>query len=76
MSKRDKFIVGTIVGGAIGSILAVMFAPKSGKETRAQIKQSSQDLYKKGSKFRESLNASTKSLLQRLLKKKPPDKSA
>ncbi|MBI4836529.1 MAG: YtxH domain-containing protein [Candidatus Abawacabacteria bacterium] len=74
MSKRDKFIVGTIVGGAIGSILAVMFAPKSGKETREDIKKSSQELYVKGSKFSNKLSASTKNLIQRLWKK-PPDKS-
>lgn len=74
MSKRNKFLVGTIVGGAVGSVLAIMFAPKSGKETRAQIKESSQALYKKSSKFSEKLQASTKSLLQRFGKKRP-DKS-
>lgn len=75
MSKRDKFIVGTIVGGAVGSILAIMFAPKSGKETRKQIVNSSQELYSKGSKLSDKLKASAKSLLGGLGKKKP-DKSA
>ncbi len=75
MNKRDKFIVGTIVGGAVGSILAVMFAPKSGKETRQQIVNSSQKLYDKGSKLSENLKASAQTLWERL-KKKDPDKSA
>lgn len=75
MSKRDKFIVGTIVGGAVGSILAIMFAPKSGKETREQIATSSQQLYKKSSKLSDNLKASARSLWQRLGKKKS-DKSS
>ena len=77
MSKRQKFIVGTIVGGAVGSILGLMFAPKSGKETRSDIVQSSQKLYEKSGKFSNELAASTKSLWQRIAgKKKRPDKSA
>lgn len=77
MSKGQKFIVGTIVGGAVGSILGLMFAPKSGKETRSDIIQSSQKLYEKGGKFSNQLSASTKSLWQRIVgKKKRPDKSA
>lgn len=32
--KFDTIIMGAIIGGAIGSVLGVTFAPKSGKETR------------------------------------------
>lgn len=74
MKKRDKFIAGTIVGGAIGSILAIMFAPKSGKETREDIKASSQKLYSQGSKFGTQLKNSTQSLLNSLKKLLPGKK--
>lgn len=68
MKKRDKFIAGTIVGGAVGSILAIMFAPKSGKETREDIKASSQKLLEQGSKFGNKLKSSSQSLLSTLQK--------
>ncbi len=62
MKKRDKFIVGTVVGGAIGSIIAVMFAPKSGKETRQEIRNSSQKLLQKTTEFGDQVQKSSKSL--------------
>jgi len=61
MKKRDKFIVGTVVGGAIGSIIALMFAPKSGKETRKDIRDSSQKLIQKTSEFGDQVQKSSKS---------------
>ena len=36
-SKLDKIIMGAVVGAAIGSVLGVSLAPKSGKETREDI---------------------------------------
>ncbi len=40
MSKDNKgFIKGALLGGLIGSVAALLFAPKSGKETQADIKR-------------------------------------
>ncbi len=36
-------IIGFLTGAAVGSIIALLFAPKSGKELRSDIKQKSQD---------------------------------
>ncbi len=44
MSDRDDFgafLVGFIVGGLSGAVVALLFAPKSGEETRAFIKDKS-----------------------------------
>ena len=41
-----KFIKGTIIGGLVGATLGILFAPKSGKETRQQIKQGAQNVAK------------------------------
>ena len=41
MSDRDEFgafLVGFIVGGLSGAVVALLFAPQSGEETRALIK--------------------------------------
>ena len=39
--KVGKLVKGIIIGGAIGSVLGITLAPKSGKETRAFIKEKS-----------------------------------
>jgi gas vesicle protein len=44
MSDRDEFgafLVGFIVGGLTGAVVALLFAPQSGEETRALIKDKS-----------------------------------
>jgi gas vesicle protein len=47
MSDRDEFgafLVGFIVGGLSGAVVALLFAPQSGEETRAMIKDKSIEL--------------------------------
>lgn len=47
MSERDEFgafLVGFIVGGLSGAVAALLFAPQSGEETRAFIKDKSIEL--------------------------------
>ena len=47
MSDRDEFgafLVGFIVGGLTGAVAALLFAPQSGEETRALIKDKSIEL--------------------------------
>lgn len=39
----DKLIMGIILGGAIGSVLGLTFAPRKGKETREILKQKGQE---------------------------------
>lgn len=36
-SRLDKVLMGVIVGGAIGSVLGIGFAPKKGSDTRKDI---------------------------------------
>lgn len=40
----DKIVMGLIIGGAVGSVLGMAFAPKSGKETRKLIKKKAGEL--------------------------------
>ncbi len=47
MSEHDEFgafLVGFIVGGLAGAVAALLFAPQSGEETRAVIKERSIEL--------------------------------
>jgi gas vesicle protein len=38
MSSFGKFMLGTLVGGALGAVLGLLLAPRSGQETRKLIK--------------------------------------
>ena len=46
-SVVDKLVLGAIIGGAIGSILGVSFAPRKGKDTRKIFKEKGKELYEK-----------------------------
>ena len=44
------FVVGLLIGGAAGAAAALLMAPQSGKETRAQIKQQAVEVEHKAEK--------------------------
>ena len=51
MSKdfnTKDFVIGAIVGGVVGGLTALMFAPKSGKELRDDLSNQSQVVKRKG----------------------------
>ncbi len=72
--RADRLIKGIIVGGAIGSVVGMTLAPKSGKDTRSFLKNSSLGLFSKilffKKKTREQPIVKTPSLLSRILFKK------
>ena len=39
MKSGNSFLTGLLTGAAIGGIIALLYAPKSGKETREQTKK-------------------------------------
>lgn len=51
--KVDKVLLGFIVGGAVGLILGMTFAPKSGKETRKIIGEKSRETWERISEVLE-----------------------
>jgi len=56
MSDHDdfgSFLAGFVIGGVTGAIVALLFAPQSGEETRAVIKEKSIELRDKASKIVE-----------------------
>jgi gas vesicle protein len=46
MKPVSSFITGLLAGAAIGGAIALLYAPKSGKETRDLLKQKLDDLEK------------------------------
>ncbi|HCN04606.1 MAG TPA: hypothetical protein DIS79_03225, partial [Bacteroidetes bacterium] len=45
------FILGAVVGGAVGAVVALLFAPKSGRELRRDIADRGEELYDKAQKY-------------------------
>jgi gas vesicle protein len=47
MDKRGDFIAGILIGGLIGAAIGILYAPKSGKETREDIAKKADELLAK-----------------------------
>jgi gas vesicle protein len=58
-------IKGFIIGGAIGTILGILCAPKSGKDLRKEIRHSSEELLKKAREQYEQTSQKIEQLANR-----------
>ena len=62
LKKKKKrryggLLTGIVVGGAVGSVASLLFAPKKGSETRADVANKSKELFSEGkSKAEEFLD--------------------
>jgi gas vesicle protein len=59
-SNAGKIIISVLIGGAIGSALALLFAPKSGREIRSDISQKTKEIIEDGKNTSEQLWTGTK----------------
>ena len=50
MSSTSKFVLGSLIGGAIGCVVGMLLAPRSGVETREMIKSELDERYQESSK--------------------------
>ena len=58
----SKFLGGLLIGTAIGTAVGILFAPRSGRETRQALKNSAKDL----PKFAENLSSTVQYQADRL----------
>jgi len=49
MSNSTKFLEGILIGGVLGFVGGVLFAPKSGRELRRDLADGSDEMYKQAS---------------------------
>lgn len=50
-SNYKSFLLGTLIGGAIGAVTALLLAPKSGRELRRDIVDTSTDIYDRATDY-------------------------
>ena len=61
MKKEHPFLAGILIGGIAGSVLALLFAPKTGKALRSDIKKEYDKYLKKALETNEKLMTNAKS---------------
>jgi gas vesicle protein len=73
MSQDNHYVkglfVGLLTGGAIGAIIALLYAPKSGKELRKDIKNKTDEYYDETEKFIAEAKEKAKDLMNEGKKK-------
>jgi gas vesicle protein len=47
-NQQDRFFMGLLIGGALGALAGILFAPKSGKELRSELKEKGNEVLKEG----------------------------
>lgn len=63
-SKRNDLLLGTIIGGAAGALIALLLAPKSGRELREDLVSKAQNMQAKGQEWLEAIKIKTASTVQ------------
>jgi gas vesicle protein len=64
--KAGSFMKGTMLGVLIGAVAGVLFAPKSGKETREDIKKTAKDVAKKAGDMYEDARSLVEAKIEAL----------
>lgn len=66
---KSKFAVGAIIGAVVGVVAGILTAPKSGKETRADLRQKATDLKDETVKRAHDLKGRAEEVVSNLKKK-------
>lgn len=65
INSKD-FLIGTLIGGIVGASIALLWAPKSGRELRMNINEQAHIAKEKGEKLAESAKQKTTILLDKV----------
>lgn len=68
MAERDNsaglVLLSFIVGGVVGTVLGILFAPKAGKETREDIAEAAAEIKKEAQKFAKDAKERVESFVE------------
>lgn len=68
-NNGKNLIIGLLAGGAIGAVLALLYAPKSGKELRKDIKDKTDEYLTEAEKYLDDARVKAKDLINEGKKK-------
>jgi len=68
-TRSNDFLKGVLIGGLIGAVAGILFAPKSGKETREDIARKTDDLIQKAREEYEVAMEKSKRAYETAIKK-------
>jgi gas vesicle protein len=67
MGEHEKpqcdFFMGLLIGGALGALAGILFAPKSGKELRSDIKEKGSEVLKDGKEIYSDASKKAKEII-------------
>lgn len=66
---KGKFVLGTVLGAVAGVVAGVLTAPKSGEETRADLKAKAAELKEEAARRAAHMNPDSKGTIDALKKK-------
>ena len=68
MAEQEKpqcrFCMGLLIGGVLGALAGIFFAPKSGKELRSDIKEKGSEVLKDGKEIYADASTKTKEIIE------------
>jgi gas vesicle protein len=77
MNKSGDFVAGILIGGLIGAVIGILYAPKSGKENREEIgKKADQLLAKAKEEYELAVEKSRKTYEETIQRLKSLEKTA
>jgi gas vesicle protein len=64
LKPQGHFFRGILIGSALGALAGILFAPKSGKELRSDIKEKGSDVFGEGMDFYSDTRKRAKKVLK------------
>ncbi|OGC70335.1 hypothetical protein A2415_05165 [candidate division WWE3 bacterium RIFOXYC1_FULL_39_7] len=68
----NSFLTGVLFGAAVGAVLGMLLAPKSGKETQQDLKEKSEDLVKRGKEKASQIREQVEPVVNEIREKSGP----
>jgi len=63
-NQQDHFFMGFLIGGALGALAGIFFAPKSGKELRADLKEKGSEILKDAKEVYADASTKAKEIIE------------
>jgi gas vesicle protein len=63
-NQQGHLFMGFLIGGALGALAGILFAPKSGKELRSELKEKGSEVLKEGKEIYADAGTKAKEIIE------------